>query len=169
VNDRAVRTLGQSTKLSFGRKTEGPVSPSYLTHRGPAAITEIKALPASSVEIFDRDLVFMMSSYAIVPGTAFNRAFPGIDPLPVRLGDKVRVRIANLTMTNHPIHLHGHRFAVICTDGGWVPESAQWPQASVDVLVGEIRAIDFVADNPGDWAFHCHESHATKPNSRPIA
>jgi hypothetical protein len=42
-----------------------------------------------------------------------------------------------------------------------VPESAQWPHATVDVPVGEIRAIDFVADNPGDWAFHCHKSHHT--------
>jgi manganese oxidase len=124
----------------------------------------------------DRDFVFMMSSYAIDPGTVLprvsemtdfnmwtwnNRVFPGIDPLPVRFGNKVRVRMANLTMTNHPIHLHGHRFAVTCTDGGWVPESAQWPQATVDVPVGEIRAIDFVADNPGDWAFHCHKSHHT--------
>ena len=90
-----------------------------------------------------------------------SRVFPGIDPLPVRLGDRVRVRMANLTMTNHPIHLHGHHFAVTCTDGGWVPESAQWPDATVDVPVGEIRAIDFVADNPGDWAFHCHKSHHT--------
>jgi hypothetical protein len=45
--------------------------------------------------------------------------------------------------------------------GGWVPESAQWPHATVDVPVGEIRAIDFIADNPGDWAFHCHKSHHT--------
>src|SRR6516165_10109541 len=124
----------------------------------------------------DRDFVFMMSSYAIDPGTALprvsemtdfnmwtwnNRVFPGIDPLPVRFGDKVRVRMANLTMTNHPIHLHGFHFAVTCTDGGWVPESAQWPHATVDVPVGEIRAIDFVANNPGDWAFHCHKSHHT--------
>ena len=35
------------------------------------------------------------------------RVFPGIDPLVVRFGDRVRVRIGNLTMTNHPIHLHG--------------------------------------------------------------
>ena len=90
-----------------------------------------------------------------------SRVFPGIDPLPVRLGDRVRVRMANLTMTNHPIHLHGFRFAVTGTDGGWVPESAQWPEATVDVPVGAIRAIDFVADNPGDWAFHCHKSHHT--------
>jgi manganese oxidase len=124
----------------------------------------------------DRDFVFMMSAYAIDPGAAlprvsemtdfniwaFNsRVFPGIDPLPVRLGDRVRVRIANLTMTNHPIHLHGHHFAVSGTDGGWVPENAQLRQATIDVPVGAIRAADFTADNPGDWAFHCHKSHHT--------
>jgi manganese oxidase len=124
----------------------------------------------------DRDFVFMMSAYAIDAGAAlprvsemtdfkiwaFNsRVFPGIDPLPVRLGDRVRLRMANLTMTNHPIHLHGHHFAVSGTDGGWVPESAQLRQATIDVPVGAIRAADFTADNPGDWAFHCHKSHHT--------
>ena len=64
-------------------------------------------------------------------------------------------------MTNHPIHLHGHHFAVSCTDGGWVPESAQWPETTTDVPVGAIRAVDFTADAPGDWAFHCHKSHHT--------
>jgi hypothetical protein len=71
----------------------------------------------------------------------------------------VRVRIGNLTMTNHPIHIHGHNFTVACTDGGWVPKSARWPETSVDMPVGALRAIEFVADNPGDWAFHCHKSH----------
>ena len=124
----------------------------------------------------DRDYAFIMSSYRFDPGTSlpqvaemtdfniwtFNaRVFPGIDVMPVGLGDRVRIRVANLIMTNHPIHLHGHHFAVSCTDGGWVPESAQWPEATVDVPVGSIRAIDFVADAPGDWAFHCHKSHHT--------
>ena len=53
-----------------------------------------------------------------------SRVFPGIDPLVVRHGDRVRVRFGNLTMTNHPIHLHGHSFEVTGTDGGWMPESA---------------------------------------------
>ena len=124
----------------------------------------------------DRDFVFIMSTYLIEPGaylpkvnemTEFNmwtwnsRVFPGIDPLPVRLGDRVRVRMGNLTMTNHPIHLHGHHFSVTCTDGGWVPESAQWPETTTDVPVGAVRVIDVVADAPGDWAFHCHKSHHT--------
>jgi FtsP/CotA-like multicopper oxidase with cupredoxin domain len=124
----------------------------------------------------DRDFVFVMSTYLIDPGTYvpkvtemtdFNmwtwnsRVWPGIDPLPVRVGDRVRVRMGNLTMTNHPIHLHGHHFSVSSTDGGWVAEGAQWPEATTDVPVGAVRTIDFVADNPGDWAFHCHKSHHT--------
>ncbi|MGO4326608.1 multicopper oxidase domain-containing protein [Cupriavidus sp. 2TAF22] len=124
----------------------------------------------------DRDFVFLISAYDIDPGsytprvaemTDFNmwtwnsRVFPGIDSLPVRLGDRVRIRFGNLTMTNHPIHLHGHRFEVSGTDGGWVPPSARWPEVTTDVAVGQMRAIEFVADNPGDWAFHCHKSHHT--------
>ncbi|MGJ5007013.1 multicopper oxidase family protein [Bradyrhizobium oligotrophicum] len=124
----------------------------------------------------DRDFVFVMSTYRIEPGsylpkvnemTDFNmwtwnaRVFPGIDSLPVRLGDRVRVRIGNLTMTNHPIHLHGHKFKVIGTDGGWLPETAQLPETTTDVPVGAVRVLDFTADNPGDWAFHCHKSHHT--------
>ena len=124
----------------------------------------------------DRDFAFIMGAYRFDPGTSlpkvaemtdfniwtFNsRVFPGIDVMPVRLGDKVRIRIANLTMTSHPIHLHGHNFSVGVTDGGFVPESAQWPEVTVDVPVGAIRAIEFVADRPGDWAFHCHKSHHT--------
>lgn len=124
----------------------------------------------------NRDFVFVMSCYRFDPGTSlpqvtemtdfniwtFNaRAFPGIDFMPVRLGDRVRIRMANLTMTNHPIHLHGHHIAVSCTDGGWVPESAQFPETTIDVPVGTVRAVDLIADTPGDWAFHCHKSHHT--------
>ncbi|MGE0733912.1 MAG: multicopper oxidase domain-containing protein [Alphaproteobacteria bacterium] len=124
----------------------------------------------------DRDFVFLLNAYDIDPGsyvpkvntmTEFNlwtwnsRAFPGIDPLVVRRGDRVRVRVGNLTMTNHPIHMHGYDFAVTGTDGGWVPESARWPEVSIDVPVGAMRAFEFVADEPGDWAIHCHKSHHT--------
>nr|WP_311530652.1 copper oxidase [uncultured Ralstonia sp.] len=124
----------------------------------------------------DRDFVFLLAAYDIDPGsytprvaemTDFNmwtwnsRVFPGIDPLPVRLGDRVRIRMGNLTMTNHPMHIHGHTFEVAGTDGGWVQPSARWPEVTVDVAVGQMRAIEFIADNPGDWAFHCHKSHHT--------
>jgi FtsP/CotA-like multicopper oxidase with cupredoxin domain len=124
----------------------------------------------------DRDFCFLLSAYDVEPGSAvpkvstmldfnlwtFNtRVFPGIDSLPVRLGDRVRVRVGNLTMTNHPIHLHGHEFVVAGTDGGWVPTSARWPEVTTDVAVGQMRAIEFEATEPGDWALHCHKSHHT--------
>jgi len=120
--------------------------------------------------------VFLTNAFDIDPGSAtprvntmldFNlwawnsRVFPGIDPLVVRKGDRVRIRMGNLTMTNHPIHLHGYDFEVTCTDGGWVPKSARWPEVTTDIAVGQMRAIEFVADAEGDWAFHCHKSHHT--------
>jgi hypothetical protein len=124
----------------------------------------------------DRDFVFLLATYAIEPGTytpkvvemtdfthwTFNsRVFPAIDHLAVRKGDRVRVRVGNLTMTAHPIHMHGYHFSVTCTDGGWVPETARWPETTIDVPVGAMRAYEFVADEPGDWALHCHKSHHT--------
>ncbi len=124
----------------------------------------------------DRDYVFLLNAYDIDPGSftpktstmldfnlwTFNsRAFPGIDSIVARKGDRVRIRIGNLTMTNHPIHLHGHEFEVTGTDGGWIPKSARWPEVTTDIAVGQMRAIEFDATEPGDWAFHCHKSHHT--------
>ncbi len=123
----------------------------------------------------DRDFGFILNAYDIEPGSAtprvntmldFNlwtwnsRAFPGIDPLVARTGERVRIRIGNLTMTNHPIHMHGPHFEVTGTDGGWVPKSARWPEVTTDIAVGQMRAIEFDA-LAGDWAIHCHKSHHT--------
>jgi FtsP/CotA-like multicopper oxidase with cupredoxin domain len=122
----------------------------------------------------DRDFAIMLSSWDVKPGTAtpqtatmldfdmwtFNsRVFPGIDSMPVRLGDRVRVRLANLSMTSHPIHLHGYHFKQTATDGGWIPEAAQWPMTTVNIPVGATSVVEWIADRPGDWAFHCHKSH----------
>jgi hypothetical protein len=124
----------------------------------------------------DRDFVFLLNAYDVEPGSAtpktstmldFNlwtwnsRVFPGIDSLNVRLGDKVRIRMGNLTMTNHPIHLHGHEFQVTGTDGGPTPKAVRQYEVTTDIAVGQMRQIEFVADAPGDWAFHCHKSHHT--------
>eukprot|EP00913_Durusdinium_trenchii_P016416 g15432.t1 len=124
----------------------------------------------------DRDFVFLLSAYDIDPGTyvprimemtdfnlwTFNtRVFPGIDPLVVSKNDRVRVRVGNLTMTNHPIHMHGYDFEVTCTDGGWVRPEARWPEVSIDIPVGAMRAYEFDAKYVGDWAIHCHKSHHT--------
>lgn len=123
----------------------------------------------------DRDFALILSEWAIEAGTSrpnpqemtdfniitFNgRVFPGTEPLVVRLGERVRIRIGNLSaMSHHPIHLHGYQFRITATDGGPIPESAQWPETTVLVPVGSTRDIEFVANEPGDWALHCHMTH----------
>jgi manganese oxidase len=125
----------------------------------------------------DRDFVLMSSEWRIDVGTmrpnpiemtdfnvlTFNaRAFPGTAPLIAKYGDRVRIRFGNLSpMEHHPIHLHGYYWKVTEMDGCPVPESAQQPGNTVLVAVGQTRAVEFVADNPGDWAMHCHMTHHT--------
>ncbi len=125
----------------------------------------------------DRDFALMLHEWEIIPGTSrpntlemtdFNiltingKAFPGTHPLVAELGDRVRIRIGNLSaMDHHPIHLHGYEFKVVETDGGQIPKFAQWPETTVLVHVGSVRVIELFADNPGDWLMHCHMTHHT--------
>lgn len=123
----------------------------------------------------DRDFALMLHEWKIEVGaerpdpnemTDFNtltmnaKVFPGTMPLIVKQGDRVRIRIGNLSaMDHHPIHLHGYYFTITETDGGVIPESARWPETTVLVAVGSTRTVEFIADNPGDWAMHCHMTH----------
>ena len=124
----------------------------------------------------DRDFAIMLHMWSIHPGTyrpdpavmldfnifTFNsKVFPAVDHLVVKTNDRVRIRIANLSMDEHPIHIHGHAYHVTATDGGKIPEAGQWPETTVLVPVGATRDVEFIADAPGDWAFHCHKSHHT--------
>lgn len=123
----------------------------------------------------DREYCFMVHNWAIHPGTyrpnpsvmqefdlwTFNsKVFPAIEPLVARSGERVRVRIGNLSMWNHPIHMHGVQYYVTGSDGGRWPRSLWRPETTEIVGVGQTRDIEFVAV-PGDWAFHCHMSHHT--------
>ena len=122
----------------------------------------------------DRDFCLFPHMWAIPPGVktpdpavmldfnifTFNgRVYPGTAPLLCRLGERVRVRLANLSMTSHPIHMHGHVLWVVETDGGPIPQTGWWPETTVNVPPGTTRAFEFVADNPGDWTLHCHKTH----------
>jgi len=57
--------------------------------------------------------------------------------------------------------MHGYDFEVTCTDGGWVRPEARWPEVTIDIPVGAMRAYEFDAVREGDWAIHCHKSHHT--------
>lgn len=133
--------------------------------------------PKNGYEVpVDRDITIMLMNWALHPGTRRpdpsvmtdfdlwtlnGKVYPATAPIPVGLGERVRVRFGNLSMWNHPMHLHGHRYWVTGSDGDRWPRSAWKPETTEIVAVGQCRDIEFVADNPGDWAFHCHMAHHT--------
>ena len=123
----------------------------------------------------DRDFSIMLHEWTIEVGTArpnpldmaFNiltmngKVMPATEPLVAKLGDTVWIRYGNLSaMDHHPIHLHGYNFKTIGTDGGWASDkSVLVPETTVLVPVGVAKVTEFLADNPGDWIFHCHMTH----------
>ena len=179
LNQRAIRT-GETFAYEFTLKQHGTFM--YHSHHD-----EMTQMGMGMVGLFvihprsaegprpDRDFALLLHEWAIEVGTDrpnpnemtdFNvltinaRAFPGTHALVAKLGDKVRIRIGNLSaMDHHPIHLHGYYFKVTETDGGRIPDAGQWPETTVLVPVGATRTVEFVADNPGDWAIHCHMTH----------
>lgn len=126
-------------------------------------------------EPIDRDYAILLHNWAVHPGTSVpdpsvmqdfdvwtlnSKAFPATEPLVARSGERVRIRIGNLSMWNHLMHLHGVQFFVTGGDGGRWPRE-QWRSEVTEIVgVGQMRDIEFIAV-PGDWAFHCHMAHHT--------
>lgn len=89
------------------------------------------------------------------------RTHEAIPPIKLNEGDRVLIRLINMGSLGHPIHLHGHLFKIVATDGNPVPPAAQLTKDTVWIAPGERYDIELVADNPGIWMVHCHiESHA---------
>ncbi|MBI4307316.1 MAG: multicopper oxidase domain-containing protein [Chloroflexi bacterium] len=131
---------------------------------------------------FDREFIMVLGAWQIGRGadmqpqggmamamdynyfTINGRAYPAIEPWTVKKGDKVRVRIINISNLAHPMHLHGHDFKVVAKDGETIPSERQQVVNTVTVNAGETYDIVFIANNLGNWVFHCHELHHTENN-----
>jgi FtsP/CotA-like multicopper oxidase with cupredoxin domain len=121
----------------------------------------------------DRDFGLVLQEWAILPNNTipnslamefnwltFNgKAGPATTPMICKLGERVRIRMINMGMDHHPIHMHGHQFYVTGTEGGRIRTTAVQPENTMLVGVAQARDIEFVADNPGDWHLHCHLPH----------
>jgi hypothetical protein len=129
--------------------------------------------PREPVQRIDRDFAIMLQEWAFLPGNPYadlvtmdfnwftfnGKAAPDIEVLTANQGDRVRIRFGNISMDSHPIHIHGYAWKVVGTEGGPIPEAAQWPGATVNVPPGSTRDVEFVAWNPGIWRLHCHKLH----------
>jgi FtsP/CotA-like multicopper oxidase with cupredoxin domain len=88
--------------------------------------------------------------------TINGKRYPNTDPLRLRKGDLVRVRLSNMSMEAHPMHLHGQSFKVLAVNGRRFSQPIVKDSVDVDAHMGSV-VIEFTAHNPGDWFFHCHK------------
>ena len=122
-----------------------------------------------------KDVAIMLQAFAMAPGSEYpnlatmdfnwftfnGKTAPDVELITVKQGDWVRLRFGNLTMSSHPIHMHGYTWKVVGTEGGPIPEAGQWPGNTINVPPGTTRDVEFQAWNPGVWRIHCHKLHHT--------
>ena len=116
-------------------------------------------LPDGPVRTFELDLAGDMEKYLwSMGGEYFKEAYvpnPDARELDIAYGDRVRVIMPNRSKMAHPMHLHGHFYRI-------VPEGLDWSTPDLplkDTVVsypGDTTRLEFTADNPGNWFFHCH-------------
>lgn len=92
--------------------------------------------------------------------TVNGKAFPAIETIQVKKGDRVRLRFINAGQFVHPMHLHGFPFEVVATDGHAVPEARDPDEGTrLPVASGERYDVEFTATETGQWMLHCHITH----------
>jgi len=121
----------------------------------------------------DKAYLIALQEYAVLPNSTipnsmsmefnwltFNgKSGPASTPLIIRHGERVRIRIINMGMDHHPIHLHGFTFWETGREGARQRESA-WTRGNTTLVgVAQARDVEFVADRLGDWMLHCHLPH----------
>ncbi|KAF0995948.1 multicopper oxidase family protein [Geobacillus sp. TFV-3] len=79
-----------------------------------------------------------------------------IEPLKVKKGEKVRLRLVNAGYMSHKLHLHGHEFKIVATDGQPLKNPQPIKDELLNIAPGERYDIEFIANNPGEWLLECH-------------
>jgi plastocyanin len=74
----------------------------------------------------------------------------------IQKGERILLRLINLGNLPHSMHLHGHTFTIVATDGNRVPPAARLRKDTVLIGPGERYDLEIVGSNPGVWLFHCH-------------
>jgi FtsP/CotA-like multicopper oxidase with cupredoxin domain len=111
--------------------------------------------PKNEAKTYDREyfqVISEMAGFYMING----KSFPSTEPMEAKMGERVRIRLVNLGDMVHPMHSHGFATKVVATDGHPVPDAAQVTKDTVSIGPGERYDLEFVADNPGSWVYHCH-------------
>lgn len=87
------------------------------------------------------------------------RMHGAIEPIRIAEGERVLIRLIHTGSIPHPIHIHGHSFKIVATDGNPVPEVAQLTKDTVLIGPAERYDLSLLGDNPGVWMVHCHIEH----------
>ena len=118
---------------------------------------KVKGLPKGKIApgVYNIDPLAMDFNFFTMNG----RCFPYTTPLEVCCGENIRIRLANSSDQAHPIHIHGHQFMIAASDGNMIPLDRRIVKNTVLVSSGETWDVEFSANNPGIWPFHCHIPH----------
>ncbi|MDI1290289.1 MAG: multicopper oxidase domain-containing protein, partial [bacterium] len=122
----------------------------------PVTVMDLNGNEATALPSTDPDSIqdlLLNGSMAPYRWTINGATYPDTTPLTIRAGQAGRLRLRNMTMMSHPMHLHGHTFQLGAAGG-------RGPRKDT-VLVPPMGAVDvsFVADNPGLWMVHCHNAY----------
>lgn len=138
---RAVLAYDSAERDGSPRRPSSPQN--RLRYGDLHATSPLDGIGGSPDRTFDLTLSRGGGSYT---WTIDGQTYPDAEPLSVRAGEHVRVRMTNRGPVAHPMHLHGHFFRV----GDAVKDTVLVPGHRGRVT------LDFHADNPGRWLFHCH-------------
>ncbi|CAM2860772.1 multicopper oxidase family protein [Prescottella defluvii] len=116
-------------------------------------VPESELRPVDAVRLEDRSPDRNYRVELIQAGDRYVWGMAGADAgkLVMKQGERVRITMVNSSSMWHPMHTHGHTFAV--------PAYGGLRRDTVNVLPGTELAIEFDADNPGEWMFHCHNAY----------
>ena len=123
------------------------------THFRLARYADLSGPPHPAPPDRTYDLTLSGGMMGMTAWTINGQSYPHTEPLIVRPGERVRLRLFNMSMEDHPMHLHGHTFQVVAING----QPLDGPlKDTLTVRHMEQYEIEFVANNPGTWLFHCH-------------
>lgn len=124
----------------------------------------------------DVDATLVLNEWRVIDGVTYpampsmgepnfftinGKTYPDIPAITVKKGDRVRLRFVGAGQFEHPMHVHGTGADIVATDGFPVPASARITKDTFPIHPGERLDVEFVANNPGKWAVHCHIVHHT--------